>query len=211
MALFYQQDINDDTRLGIWHITEPEAFFLREVALHRGITHPHKRLQHLAGRWLLRTLFPAFPAELIQIADTRKPFLPDASFHFSISHCGDYAAAIVSRTRRVGIDIEIPQPKIAAIAHKFVNDAEWAGMGRAAQALPDVQALTTVWSAKEAVFKWYGMGEVDFKKHICLTLPPGALPQPGGVLPCDFLRNGRQLLHINYYNFGELLLAWVEC
>ena len=73
MPLFFQQDIDDTTRLAIWKIEEEEAFF--HVPLQREITHPHKRLQHLAGRYLLKYLFPDFPTELIRIADTRKPFL----------------------------------------------------------------------------------------------------------------------------------------
>jgi len=70
---------------------------LEKVPLQNNITHPHKRLQHLAGRLVLSELYEDFPIKLIQIADTKKPFLPDEAFHFSISHCGEYAAAIVSR------------------------------------------------------------------------------------------------------------------
>ena len=105
MPLIYKQQINAATKIGVWHITEEENFFLQFVPLQRSITHPHKRLQHLAGRFLLLEMFPDFPLSLIQIADTRKPFLEDEAFHFSISHCGDYAAIIVSTKNRVGVDI----------------------------------------------------------------------------------------------------------
>ncbi|HVX51137.1 MAG TPA: hypothetical protein VHB48_13310, partial [Chitinophagaceae bacterium] len=103
MPLFYQHNINQTTRLGIWKIEEPEGFFAG-VPLQRTITHPHKRLQHLAARWLLQHLFPDFPYSEIIIADTRKPYLPDEQYHFSISHTGDYAAAVVSSVQRVGRD-----------------------------------------------------------------------------------------------------------
>ena len=102
MPLVYQQNINAVTKLGVWHITEQEDYF--QAPLQREITHWHKRLQHLAGRLLLKELYPEFPISLIRIADTRKPFLENEPYHFSISHCGDYAAAIVSREFRVGID-----------------------------------------------------------------------------------------------------------
>ena len=124
MPIFFQHQINDTTRLGIWKIEETEEFFKGNVPQHRDVTHPHKRLQHLAGRFLLQFLFPDFPYELIQIADTRKPFLPDEQYHFSISHCGDYAAAIVSKDKRVGIDIEIPVEKISGIMYKFLSAKE---------------------------------------------------------------------------------------
>src|SRR5258705_8617683 len=124
MPIFFQHQISDTTRLGIWKIEETEEFFKGNVPLHRDVTHPHKRLQHLAGRFLLQFLFPDFPYELIRIADTRKPFLQEEQFHFSISHCGDYAAAIVSKERRVGVDIEIPTEKVLKIVHKFLEEKE---------------------------------------------------------------------------------------
>src|SRR5689334_16946996 len=124
MPIFFQQDIDKYTKLGIWKIEEPETFFLNAVPLQRDITHPHKRLQHLAGRWLLKYLFPAFPIELIRIADTRKPFLENEAYHFSISHCGDFAAVIVSERYRVGVDIELPSQKVERIKHKFLHQEE---------------------------------------------------------------------------------------
>src|SRR6185295_7289176 len=108
-------------------IEETEDFFKNNVPLHRDVTHPRKRLQHLAGRFLLQFLSPAFPYELIRIADTRKPFLPGEQYHFSISHCGDYAAAIVSSEWRVGIDIEIPVEKLQRIRDKFLSIEEIEG------------------------------------------------------------------------------------
>ena len=98
MPLFYQHNINEFTKLAIWHITEDEGFFSPESTTEEGCIHAQKRLQHLAGRYLLTELFPDFPLEEILIADTRKPYLEDEQYHFSISHFGHYAAAIVSST-----------------------------------------------------------------------------------------------------------------
>jgi phosphopantetheinyl transferase len=162
MPVFFQHQINGEARLGIWKIEESEEYFKDNVPLHREVTHPLKRLQHLAGRFLLRYLYPDFPYELIEIADTRKPFLPNEAYHFSISHCGDYAAAIVSPARRVGIDIEAPVAKILRISEKFLTSEE--------SSLDSVHPLllrtTLLWSAKESIFKWYGKGSVDFRRDI---------------------------------------------
>jgi len=163
MPMVYTQHINTDTRMGVWHLSEHEDFFRNIVKLENDITHPHKRLQHLAGRFLLKELFEDFPLNSILISSTRKPFLKNDPFHFSISHCGDYAAAIVSRTHRVGVDIEIPQEKIRRISHKFINESE---QKLIINTLHSPETLTMVWSIKEAIFKWYGEGKVDFKKHI---------------------------------------------
>jgi phosphopantetheinyl transferase len=177
VPLFYQHTINEFTQMGIWKITEPEAFFSVKVPLQREISHPHKRLQHLAGRYLLQFLFEDFPYDLILIADTRKPFLSNESYHFSISHCGDFAAAIVSRRNRVGVDIELVKPMIQKIMHKFLSGEEM-NLLLGNRLLPTSEngavnissrLLTLCWSAKEAMFKWYGYGGVDFKNHMQLN------------------------------------------
>lgn len=217
MALFYQHNINETTRLGVWHITETEDFFLKEVNVQRNITHPHKRLQHLAGRYLLRTLFPDFPHQLILIADTRKPYLPDEQFHFSISHCGDYAAAIVSSSDRVGIDIEIPSYKVNRVRHKFLHSKENEAIEHLypdAKQNPDrnetyLRNLTLLWSAKEAIFKWYGAGEVDFSEHIRLRVP-GQVVTTEGSMEAVFAKTTPIPLLLSYIIFKEITLAWVN-
>lgn len=166
MPLVYQQDINLNTRLGIWHITEPEANFSDAHGLHQPINHPQKRLQTLAGRHVLKVLFPEIPLHLIQIAPARKPYITGDIFHFSISHCADYAAAIVSTSHRVGIDIEWPQPKILTLQHKFLSEAEALLLQQ--DGLSVAMAATIGWSVKEAVFKWYGKGGLDFRQHMII-------------------------------------------
>ncbi|HEY6503124.1 MAG TPA: 4'-phosphopantetheinyl transferase superfamily protein [Chitinophagaceae bacterium] len=206
MPIFFQHQINDTTRLGIWKIEETEEFFKGNVPQHRDVTHPHKRLQHLAGRFLLQFLFPDFPYELVQIADTRKPFLPNEQYHFSISHCGDYAAAIVSRDKRVGIDVEIPVEKIGTIMYKFLTakEHEIFSLIPGNPGINSYQEPTILWSAKEAVFKWYGDGGVDFRKQIQL------LKQNEGAetIDCFFLKSQANLV-IHYRRFDHLVLAWV--
>ncbi len=204
MPIFFQQQVNENTRLGIWKIEETEEFFKGNVPLHRDVTHPHKRLQHLAGRFLLQFLFPDFPYELIEIADTRKPFLPSEQYHFSISHCGDYAAAIVSRDNRVGIDIEIPVEKISRIMYKFLNADEHTTF-RIMEMSDHLSPLATLlWSAKESVFKWYGQGAVDFRRHIILQ----KIHEGTETIDCLFGKI-QQPLSIHYRKFEGLVLAWV--
>jgi len=99
-------------------------FFSATVHLQASVSHPHKRLQHLAGRYLLPFLFSDFPLTDIEIASTRKPFLPQEQYHFSISHCGDFAAAIVSKDQQVGIDIEMITERVHKIKHKYLHPSE---------------------------------------------------------------------------------------
>ncbi len=208
MPLIYHHQINAATKIGVWHITEAEIFFLQKVSLQRSITHPHKRLQHLAGRHLLLDLFPEFPLPLIQIATTRKPFLPDEAFHFSISHCGDYAAAIVSTQNRVGVDIEIPHPKIERIQHKFVTAQENELLATIdVNGHPEFSELTMAWSIKEAIFKWQGIGEVDFKKHMQIE----AINKTSNGFVADCIFKKETAIHLQVYNIlvDGNNLSWV--
>jgi phosphopantetheinyl transferase len=205
MPIFYQQDIDTYTRLAIWKLEEAEDFFLKVVPLQREITHPHKRLQHLAGRWLLKYLFPEFPLELIRIADTRKPFLENEIFHFSISHCGDYAAVIVSEKCRVGVDIEIPTQKVERIKHKFLHREELEFLKH--KGMESIVPLTLMWSCKEAVFKWWSYGNVDFSDQIRLL--PSDLKVKGSINAC-FIEKESYDLSLHYNLFEDLCLAWVS-
>ena len=210
MSLFYQHTINQTTKLGIWKIEEDENFFLQKVPLQQNITHPHKRLQHLAGRYLLQYLFPDFPYEEILIADTRKPYLPNEQYHFSISHCGNYAAAIVSSTHRVGIDIEIPTEKVTRIAHKFIheNEMQWMEQSIINYQLSIVNLQTILWSSKEAIFKWYSFGGIDFKENMQLN---GIIQKQNYSLKLPFHFQKEKLIQLNITAkiFKQIVLSWV--
>lgn len=208
MPLFYQHTINATTKLGIWRIEEHEKFFLATVPLQQNITHPHKRLQHLAGRYLLQFLFPDFPYDEILIADTRKPYLPNEQYHFSISHCGEYAAAIVSSTHRVGIDIEKPTEKVERIAHKFIHENEKQFLANYQLSIINYQLLTIMWSAKESLFKWYSLGKVDFKENMQL-INNIQKQNDSLLLPFVFKKDEPVYLNIISVIFNELVLSWV--
>jgi len=161
----------------------------------------HRRLQHLAGRYLLQDLYPKFPLELIKIADTRKPFLANEKYHFSISHCGNYAAAIISEENRVGVDVEIVSAKSFLVKDKFLSSQE--------QLLITTteanKACTLFWSVKESIYKWYGQGGLDFKKDIPIQFFTGKLDQ--GVVHCAFKNTLK--LQVHYLFFNGNFLTWV--
>jgi len=63
-----------------------------------------------------------------------------------------------------------------------------------------------LWSAKEAVFKWYGDGEVDFRDHIQLQ-DFNWLEE--GVLNCEFRKMLTVDLAVNYRMFEKICLTYV--
>lgn len=208
MPLFYQQDINEQTRLALWEIKETEDFFLQRVPLPAAANmHPHKKLQHLAGRYLLPALYPDFPMDAIRIAETRKPYLPDERYHFSISHAGDMAAAIVSSNRRVGIDVEHYQPRILRIAHKYLHPEERM-MVDAIEPLQEKQVpvLVLLWSVKETLYKWLGRGEVDFSEH--LRIAPFTPASEGQLQARIVMQDFYQPLIVRYRMLEHFCFSW---
>jgi len=210
LSIFFQHSINHNTNLGIWKIEEPESFFLAKVPLKQQVSHPYKRLQHLAGRYLLPALYADFPLEEILIADTRKPFLHDEKYHFSISHCGNFAAAIASPVNRVGVDVELVSPRLRLISPKFLSEAEsdylrqWKHLDKV-----HLEMTTIIWSAKEALFKWYGYGGLDFRKHMVLNGSIVFRSDEWVEIPFLFCKDKPIPLTVIARRFHPLVLAYV--
>lgn len=207
MPLFYTHNINESTRLAVWYITEDEDFFKKINISHRLITHPKKRLQHLAGRFLLRLMDADFPVNRIKL-DGRRPYLENNSYFFSISHCSDYAAAVLSKEHPVGIDVELVTDKIGQIESKFLNDQERKLIreNRREEVLPDV--LTACWSAKECMFKWYARGNVEFKQD--MIIQSLYMHNRAGTIKAYFGKEMQTPLQIEFCFFDELCLAWIK-
>ena len=205
MPLVYQQNINETAKIGVWQIKENEQFFLEQVSAQKEITHPHKRLQHLAGRYLLKQLDADFPIALIKINSSGKPFMENDHVHFSISHCGDYAAAIISNIKSVGIDIELSDARIEKIQKKFVNEKEL-GISSALP-LNTHEQLTLIWGIKEAMFKWDGKGVIDFKRHLCIN----AIHFSGGkyLSSCIFKKGEHRKIEATTVLIQDNFLTWV--
>lgn len=209
MPLFYQHNINDSKRLAVWHITEDEDFFLQKVSGQNEIMHPHKRLQHLAGRYLLQFLQSDFPFQDIRIAPSKKPFVLQDNLHFSLSHCKDYAAAIISKDSPVGIDVEWILPKIERVKERFLSPPELdlcqSESNKRQESL--YKMVTLFWCAKECIYKWDGRGQLSFKRN--MKIHEIVFEKQEGFLGADFIKDQKIALHLPFRFFGDLCLAWV--
>jgi ribosomal-protein-alanine N-acetyltransferase len=85
--------------------------------------------------------------------------------HISISHTKNGAIAAYSATVEVGIDIEGVRPQIGRIAQKFIRADEEKYLA----SLGATHAQQLLWGIKESLFKLFGSGNVDFKKHLHIT------------------------------------------
>ncbi|MFK5959228.1 MAG: 4'-phosphopantetheinyl transferase superfamily protein [Lutibacter sp.] len=89
-----------------------------------------------------------------------KPHLKNGK-RISITHSFTFSAIIISDVE-VGIDIEKNREKIKIIQHKFVNFEQ----GFIHEDDNYIQQLTTIWGAKESLYKIYPYGGLTFKNDI---------------------------------------------
>ncbi|HVX51387.1 MAG TPA: 4'-phosphopantetheinyl transferase superfamily protein, partial [Chitinophagaceae bacterium] len=103
-------------------------------------------------------------------------------------------------------------PKIEAIAHKFMHPADYANLALyPLQGYTPPQQLAFMWSAKESLFKWYSLGQVDFKEHLQLAGP--VMPQPGNSVAMPFEIKKQPFIKLPvtgvFFQNIQLMLAWV--
>ena len=123
---------------------------------------PRDRTRATSSRAGLRRLLGGYleapPESLVfAVGAEGKPRLASAgAVSFNLSHSGIYAAAVVSRDREVGIDLERIRADAAGrdIAARFFSSEERAWL----EATPGVEAFFRLWTAKEAVLKAMGTG-----------------------------------------------------
>lgn len=161
MPFFYQQNINESEHLAIWSITEPLSFFEEGMTVDVNIQNEERKIQHLAVRLLFSLMMPEANMKDLVMADNGKPYLKGVPFHFSFSHCKGYAACAVSDHFPIGIDIEIIHPRIAKVAHKFLNDAEKNMLSNLSEE-DALKQLAFFWAAKEAMYKQHEQLGIDF-------------------------------------------------
>lgn len=156
MPLFKEWNPGLHSLAAIWHITEPESFFREQVQPGSFIRNDKRRIEHLAGRYLLQYLKADFPLHDIVPNEQDKPVLPDASTHFSVSHSYPYAAALIHSREPVGIDLQCWHERILKIRDKFLSPAEQECCG------DNPEEVTLAWCAKEAAYKFHGQRGIDF-------------------------------------------------
>jgi len=160
MPLYREWSINEHCLAAIWEIQEPESFFLERTGMTSEIKNEKRRIEHLAGRFLLKHLKEDFPILNIRPDQHDKPRIENNQYHFSISHSWPYVAVSIDPNEDTGIDIQTIRQGIQKIQHKFLSAEEQQLFNN------DTTLLTLAWSAKEAAYKWRGKRGVDFIEHI---------------------------------------------
>lgn len=170
-----------------------------ELASYEQLLSPRRRRDWLLGRWTAKRLFqrqiathhgfmPSLDSFTIAQAPSGAPYIAshhpalranDGSerlpFALSISHSNGYAICALAEDRygitRVGVDIEVVEPRSDSFIQEFFTPAEQANLSAAPPLQRDLFA-TALWSAKEATLKATHVGlHADPRAVECLLSP----------------------------------------
>lgn len=160
---------SDAARAASAHVTEDEQERLTRLTRHE------RRERFAAVRGTLRTVLARYldmaPREIpIVYGPQGKPHLPpelDSPLSFNLSHSGALAAIAVTRTARLGVDVElrVPRPRLPVLAEALLAPPERHWYERLAPSRR-TRGFFDLWSAKEACSKLIGRG---------LTMPLSAI------------------------------------
>lgn len=187
--------VADDSGIvvGVWQMSESSAeLYERYPALEQyrpmvetKYRSERRRVEFLCVRQLLAELL-GHPV-VVNYAASGQPLLD--GWQVSITHTYGYAAVVLSRSLRVGIDAERTSERVEKVARRFVRpDEEAVGS----------EALTVLWTIKETVYKLFSEQQLGFS-DIRAAMPSGeqlsamwraASPQPIAV---ENLRTGQPL------------------
>jgi 4'-phosphopantetheinyl transferase len=168
MPLILNHKINETTVLGVWKINETSEYLKEQLRMDENDLKYFKtfgnelRKKHwLSYRLILMELLQTNTLKIIY-NQYGKPVLTDFKGHFSVSHSGDFAAAIVSYDRLVGIDIEMIRERIERVKERFLSISELNLTATADR----LEKLHVCWGIKESLYKLYGKPDVDLQNDI---------------------------------------------
>jgi len=176
MPLFLEHVIDTRCRLWFWQILESELELLQMASMGQAearaqmvealseVKSPARRLEWLATRALLAGILMDVPR--IRHDAFGKPSLEGIPRHLSVTHSKGLVGVMLSEHQEIGLDAERMSDKIAQIAFKFLHPEQAEPLLSSRNMLH----LYMHWCGKEALFKLYGKGGLDFKEQLHVHL-----------------------------------------
>jgi phosphopantetheinyl transferase len=123
-----------------------------------------KRLEFMKSHWLLRTILSGYvedQAGSIRLAyrDKGKPYLPDHTLYFSLSHSHDVWLLALTTAGDIGADIEklVPIEGMDAIIRRYLHRDEREKLS-GLDPQRKIRAFYQIWTQLEAFVKMHGLG-----------------------------------------------------
>ncbi|MBY5957026.1 4'-phosphopantetheinyl transferase superfamily protein [Membranicola marinus] len=209
MPLVKIEQINDDTKLLIWYLTEDASFFENHLTSIFADPPPwadmksKRKKEFLATRYLLQLGLPPD----IKVSEVTKdeygcPKLSNPALYFGISHTSEYIGCVIS-TSRSGCDIERYQERILAMSHRFMTAPElhWA------QGPNELLKTQLIWGIKESAYKTWGRKKIDWRKHIQID-PMEWQPSTGTFSGTIGNQSGTMNFSGGYEYYSNFIFVW---
>ena len=207
MGIVLRENINGDCILGVWEIVESyDDLYSRlkleeeEIETLNNFKSQSRKLEWLSVRVLINEL-TGKESRIIYNAE-RKPFLKGNSFFISISHSMNLTSIFISRTKRVGIDLEQMSHKINELGFKFINEQELITSDPEKR----LYHLYIHWCGKEALYKICDKQDINFREN--LTIFPFS-PKDEGMIKGRVLNiNGVEDFTLYYKKYKDYSIVW---
>lgn len=207
MGLISNIEILEDCFLGTWEIAEDYDTLFSMVSLDKdeierleGFMNYNRKLEFLSVRVLLQIILDK-NARIVYNSN-KKPLIKDGSFQISISHSYNMTSVLLSKQKRVGIDLEYMSHRIGKIAHKFIRPDELITED------PETQRyhMYIHWCAKEALYKICDKNMLNFKKNLFIKpFDPGEKGEIKGYVHSDKKNEEFDMLYYRIDNYVVVL------
>ena len=188
-----QQIIKENNiKIGLWEIKESleELLQLAETTSIPNCNTEKRKKEFLVSRLLLNNISPN---SSITYNKFGAPELDNLQ-NISISHSKGLVAIILG-DKKVGLDIEQISDKPLKLSSKFIDKNVHTNLSK--------EKATLIWCAKEAIYKWYQKGNIDFKKDIKLQ---NFEIKKRGTLRAEFKT---EQIFLNYQKINNHYLVYV--
>ncbi len=196
----YKEHRWNEFQLAIWRIEQEECQtfnpdILSETDQKRlqGLKNPARKAEFIAARMAVQHLIESPPE--IEYSDTGAPQLKNW-IGLSLSHNREFAAAIVSKTHKVGIDLEAYRHRMQQLAPRYMSAQEIHAIG----SNPPINSLAAYWSAKECMIKLLDAPKLDLRKEIRIAPIRMGSSAVGRAL---IRRNGENSLYPLYFKMDK--------
>ena len=148
----------------------------------------------LAKRQLSRHLNNEFDLSHLEFTEYNRPFVPESTFDFNVSHAGDYVACSFINSGAIGLDIEQKRQVDFKDFQRTMNPQQWEYIY---QSENPVETFFKFWCRKESVIKADGRG---------LSIPLKEI-----VFESDLIRYPGHSWYFKSFELGEDHLGCLAC
>ena len=155
-------------------LNDARALPIDEQARAKRFVTPESRSRFVTMRLILRSLLSQklgrdISGVSFHYTESGKPFLPNAQWHFNISHSESRGLIALSTHGAVGIDLEAihPLPELQALAKRYFSATEQTTLAEVS-GTEETERFYQIWTRKEALVKGLGLSfaEVSNKLNV---------------------------------------------